>query len=316
MRRDCDHNTSLVTTQGKLPHTQLAYTRANAVVKKLLQEKMAYNTDAARWRALTIRDPNANGHFVYSVKSTNCYCRPICPARLARRANVGFYKTASQAEADGFRACKRCKPNSVLEDPQERAVEKACALIIEALKNDDAKAFRLQDLAKNVGLTPRYFHKIFKDKTGMTPKEWAKARATSDNTPEAAPALTESPIETPPSDTTGYDLLDWNSFNMSEMVDFDIDGGATLGYNLVTGASKPVSMGYGNAIDMNIMNELWNPGYDTSGMDVGGFTGENLANELDASMPTMAWPAMEKEIAVTSAELYADALWTCDNVLY
>lgn len=278
---------------------------------------MAYSTDAARWRALTIRDAAANGHFVYAVRSTNCYCRPICPARLARRANVGFYKTPQQAEADGFRACKRCKPNSVHEDPQERAVEKACALIVEALKNDDSKAFRLQDLAKSVGLTPRYFHKIFKDKTGVTPKEWAKARANGGHDTNATPALTESPIETPPSESTGEDLVDWTSFLSTELVDFDIDGGATLGYNLATGASKPVSMGYGNAIDMNIMSELWNPGYDASAVDFGLFTGGNMVDGLlDSSLPTMSWPAMEKQIPVTSAELCADALWTCDNVLF
>lgn len=286
---------------------------------------MAYNTDAARWRALTIRDPNANGHFVYSVRSTNCYCRPICPARLARRANVGFYKTFQQAEADGFRACKRCKPNTVLEDPQERAVEKACALITEALKNDDPKAFRLQDLAKNVGLTPRYFHKIFKDKTGMTPKEWAKAKANPGMSTNAAseikgnatPPLTESTIETPPSENIGDDLTDWNTFYFNELVDFDIDGGATLGYNLATGASKPVSMGYGNAIDMDIMNELWNPGYDCSMADTGYLTSETLVDGLvGATIPSTTWPAMEKQIPVTSTELYVDALWTCDNVLF
>jgi methylphosphotriester-DNA--protein-cysteine methyltransferase len=136
---------------------------------------MSYTTDATRWRALTARDPAANGQFVYSVKSTNVYCRPTCPARLARRANIGFYKTPAQAEAAGFRACKRCKPQEeTVEDPQGQAVAKACTLIEEAIKRDDPKSFRLQDLAKNVGLTPRYFHKIFKDKTGLTPKEYTK----------------------------------------------------------------------------------------------------------------------------------------------
>ncbi|KAF2259706.1 hypothetical protein CC78DRAFT_447067, partial [Lojkania enalia] len=134
-----------------------------------------FTTDAARWRALTIRDASANGQFVYAVKSTNIYCRPICPARLARRANVGFYRTSAEAEKAGFRACKRCKPDAErIEDPQALAVTKVCNLIEEALKGEDPKSFRLQDLAKSVGLTPRYFHKIFKDKTGVTPKEYAK----------------------------------------------------------------------------------------------------------------------------------------------
>ncbi|KAF2869506.1 metal binding domain of Ada-domain-containing protein, partial [Massariosphaeria phaeospora] len=134
---------------------------------------MSFTTDNARWRALTHRDPAANGKFVYSVKSTNIYCRPICAARLARRANCGFYKTPAEAEAAGFRACKRCKPEiENVENPQELAVGKACTLIERAMKEDDPKSIKLRDLAKSVGLTPRYFHKIFKDKTGLTPKEY------------------------------------------------------------------------------------------------------------------------------------------------
>lgn len=136
---------------------------------------MTFATTQSRWRALTTRDATADGHFVYSVKSTGIYCKPGCSARLARRANIGFYDTAAEAEQAGFRACKRCKPESGnRDDPQELAVEKACVLIAEAKKNGHTGAIRLQDLATHVGLTPRYFHKIFKDKTGVTPKEYAR----------------------------------------------------------------------------------------------------------------------------------------------
>ncbi|KAF1359402.1 hypothetical protein EJ07DRAFT_88053, partial [Lizonia empirigonia] len=131
-----------------------------------------YTTDAQRWRALATRDPNANGHFFYFVKSTQIYCRPTCPARLARRANISFQKTIAEAEALGFRACKRCKPNVKNEDPQDKAVLKAMGFIEEAAKKGEAKTLKLHDLAKKVGLTPRYFHKIFKDKTGTTPREY------------------------------------------------------------------------------------------------------------------------------------------------
>lgn len=277
---------------------------------------MAYSTDATRWRALTIRDANANGEFVYSVRSTNIYCRPTCPARLARRANVGFYKTPLEAEADGFRACKRCKPNSVLEDPQERAVAKACMLIDEAVKKDDVKAFRLQDLARNVGLTPRYFHKIFKNKTGMTPKEWAKAKTTLQCNSSATPITTVNPAENV-DQTADWDTFNFNDF--SDLVDFDIDGSATLGYNLATGAAEPVSMGHGNVIDTNILYELWTSGYEPKSVDPGYFFGEaDIANTLlGASAPPMLWPTTEKQMPVTSTfELDAHALLRCDTVLF
>ncbi|KAG9188611.1 hypothetical protein G6011_07316 [Alternaria panax] len=177
---------------------------------------MAYATDAARWRALTVRDADANGHFIYSVKSTRIYCRPTCPGRLARRANVGFYATPSEAEAAGFRACKRCKPNTVLEDPQERAVEKACILIDEALKNEDPSSLRLQDLAKKVSLTPRYFHKIFKDKTGSTPKEYAKKMATQRSSPGTMSTSTTAA-------DGGDQSHDWNTFDFNDLVDIGTD---------------------------------------------------------------------------------------------
>tara|TARA_R110002003_G_scaffold114_4_gene9853 strand:- start:4236 stop:5072 length:837 start_codon:yes stop_codon:yes gene_type:complete len=278
---------------------------------------MPYTTDATRWRALATRDANANGHFVYSVKSTNIYCRPTCPARLARRANVGFYKTPTEAEADGFRACKRCKPNAVLEDPQEKTVEKACALIDEVARTDDPKLLRLQDLARNVGLTPRYFHKIFKDKTGMTPKEWAKARKASQPSSNATPALEASPDTMAEVDAADWDPYHFSDFN--ELVDFDFDGSASLGYNLTTGADQPVSMGHGNAIDVNILYELWNSGYEPNAVEAGCLLADDsvLSTLGEMNAPGLVWPSAEKPIPVTSTfELDADTLLLCDNGLF
>jgi AraC family transcriptional regulator, regulatory protein of adaptative response / methylated-DNA-[protein]-cysteine methyltransferase len=64
-----------------------------------------------RWKALAARDAAADGTFYYSVKSTGVYCRPSCAARRANPANVRFHDTCADAEAAGFRPCKRCKPN-------------------------------------------------------------------------------------------------------------------------------------------------------------------------------------------------------------
>jgi AraC family transcriptional regulator, regulatory protein of adaptative response / methylated-DNA-[protein]-cysteine methyltransferase len=66
--------------------------------------------DAQRWAALEQRDRRAAGAFLYGVKSTAIYCRPACPARLPKRENVLFFSCAEEAEAAGFRPCKRCTP--------------------------------------------------------------------------------------------------------------------------------------------------------------------------------------------------------------
>jgi hypothetical protein len=69
-----------------------------------------YASDAARWRAVTGKDPNAEGRFWLSVATTGVYCRPGCPARLPRRENVAFHLSREDAERAGHRPCKRCRP--------------------------------------------------------------------------------------------------------------------------------------------------------------------------------------------------------------
>ena len=42
--------------------------------------------DDERWNAVTRRDANRDGEFVFAVSTTGVYCRPSCPARRPRRA--------------------------------------------------------------------------------------------------------------------------------------------------------------------------------------------------------------------------------------
>ena len=62
------------------------------------------------WDAVTRRDADAAGQFLYGVRTSGVYCRPACPSRLPNRRNVAFFATAAAAEAAGLRACKRCRP--------------------------------------------------------------------------------------------------------------------------------------------------------------------------------------------------------------
>lgn len=155
---------------------------------------MAFATDRARWEALTLRNPAAHTSFLYGVKTTNVFCRPTCPARLARRANVVFFDTIADAESAGFRACKRCKPDtshSTIAEQHSKLVTRACCIIEQHQGHIAPK-----DVAKQVGLSPRYFHGIFKQATGTTPARFAKycsqfkadSRVPSPHTPTIAPA--------------------------------------------------------------------------------------------------------------------------------
>jgi methylphosphotriester-DNA--protein-cysteine methyltransferase len=140
------------------------------------------------------RDPLSDGKFVYCVRTTGIYCRPVCKARLARRANVEFHNNAADALAAGFRACKRCKPELDAFEPHSAAVAKARRAIEEA---DSKSRPTLKALAAEAELSEWHFHRIFKQATGVTPKAYAKgARKTqatlATSTNPSTPQLTVS----------------------------------------------------------------------------------------------------------------------------
>ena len=69
-----------------------------------------YVTDDARWDAVQSRDRQADGAFVFAVRTTGVYCLASCAGRPLRK-NVEFHDTRESARAAGFRACLRCRPD-------------------------------------------------------------------------------------------------------------------------------------------------------------------------------------------------------------
>lgn len=131
-----------------------------------------FTTDEARWAAVLARDAAAEGAFLFSVRTTGVYCRPTCAARQPRRENVAFHDTGAQAEAAGFRPCKRCRPTEpALAERRAAAAALACRLIDEAETPPP-----LEDLARAAGLSPHHFHRVFKEVVGVTPRGYAAQR--------------------------------------------------------------------------------------------------------------------------------------------
>jgi AraC family transcriptional regulator of adaptative response / DNA-3-methyladenine glycosylase II len=127
------------------------------------------------WRAWTARDARFVGRFVMGVTSTHIYCRPGCPARLPARRNVRFYATPSAAEAAGFRACLRCRPDRA---PGPGAAGTA-ATVSRALRLIDEGALTegsLESLAERLGVTSRWLRELFERHVGAAPLDVARTR--------------------------------------------------------------------------------------------------------------------------------------------
>jgi AraC family transcriptional regulator of adaptative response/methylated-DNA-[protein]-cysteine methyltransferase len=139
--------------------------------RRQLQAATEPATEDDRWRAVQRRDRAADGAFLYAVSTTGVYCRPSCGARLPRRAHVTFHASCAAAEAAGFRACKRCRPNEPdLTTRRSAAVARACRLIERAEGMPS-----LDTLAAAAGLSRFHFQRVFKETTGVTPRAYAAA---------------------------------------------------------------------------------------------------------------------------------------------
>lgn len=124
-----------------------------------------------RWAAVAARDKAYDGKFYYSVATTGVYCRPSCPARLAKRENVNFHDTPASARAAGFRPCKRCKPD---QPPLDAHYAKLILAACRAIESSDDEP-SLTALAAAAKLSPHHFHRVFKSVAGVTPKAYATA---------------------------------------------------------------------------------------------------------------------------------------------
>ena len=122
------------------------------------------------WAALEKRDAGAVGRFFYGVRTTGVYCRPGCTSRMPLRKNTMFFETLAEAEAAGLRPCKRCRPaDGSAASRHVAAIEKACALL-----RQSEMMPTLAELADAAGISPFHFHRVFKQITGATPRDYAR----------------------------------------------------------------------------------------------------------------------------------------------
>jgi AraC family transcriptional regulator of adaptative response/methylated-DNA-[protein]-cysteine methyltransferase len=122
-----------------------------------------------RWTLVLARNLQADGKFVYAVKSTGIFCRPSCPSRRPRREQVEFFDSVQEAQRAGFRECRRCRP--LKGNPQLEKIEAACRYIEANLD----RPLSLEEISRHAGLSPFHFQRLFKRALGVSPRQYQQA---------------------------------------------------------------------------------------------------------------------------------------------
>jgi AraC family transcriptional regulator of adaptative response / DNA-3-methyladenine glycosylase II len=128
------------------------------------------------YHAVESRDQRFDGWFSTAVRTTGIYCRPSCPAVTPKRENVTFYPSAAAAQRDGFRACRRCRPDAAPGSPEwdlrADLVGRAVRLIADGVVDRTG----VPGLASRLGYTERHLTRLLTAELGAGPLALARAQ--------------------------------------------------------------------------------------------------------------------------------------------
>lgn len=126
-------------------------------------------------QAIETRDARFDGWIFPAVTTTGIYCRPSCPAR-PKPEHVRYFPTAAAAQAAGFRACKRCRPDATPGSPEwdlrADLVGRAMRLIADGIVDREGVA----GLASRLGYTERHLYRQLVAVVGAGPLALARAQ--------------------------------------------------------------------------------------------------------------------------------------------
>ena len=134
-------------------------------------EVMDLDHDAC-YSAIKAKDARFDGVFYTAVKSTGIYCRPVCKVPTPKSVNCTFYKSAAQAEVNGYRPCLRCRPElapNYSEFGQGKELFKAILNYFEAHNYEPGI---VKECANDLGINPRHLNRVFHTEAGVSPKEY------------------------------------------------------------------------------------------------------------------------------------------------
>lgn len=122
------------------------------------------------YKAYASRDARFDGMFYIGVTSTRIYCRPICKAKMPKKENCRFFKSAEAAEKEFFRPCLRCHPERApRKHPSDQAHCLANLLVLRLNEEPTDEAVSLEEVSREFGLSSRQMRRIIQDEFGVSP---------------------------------------------------------------------------------------------------------------------------------------------------
>lgn len=133
-------------------------------------------TQQQYYEAHLSKNPAFDGKFFVAVKTTKIYCRNTCPVKKAKLQNVEFFTHIFQAEAAGYRACLRCRPESAPGSAAWVGTSSTVRRALKMMEGSAAQDLSVQELASKLGVGERWLRELFEKQVGANPKSLILAK--------------------------------------------------------------------------------------------------------------------------------------------
>ncbi|WP_097915648.1 AlkA N-terminal domain-containing protein [Streptomyces sp. b84] len=135
------------------------------------------HTDTERCvRAVQSKDARFDGWFFTAVLTTRIYCRPSCPVVPPKVRNMTFYPSAAACQQAGFRACKRCRPDTSPGSPEWNARADSVARAMRLIRDGVVDREGVPGLASRLGYSARQIERQLLAELGAGPLALARAQ--------------------------------------------------------------------------------------------------------------------------------------------
>lgn len=135
------------------------------------------HTDTERClRAVRSKDARFDGWFFTAVLTTGIYCRPSCPVVPPKAENMVFHPSAAACQQAGFRACKRCRPDTSPGSPEWNARADSVARAMRLIHDGVVDREGVTGLAGRLGYSERQIERQLLAELGAGPLALARAQ--------------------------------------------------------------------------------------------------------------------------------------------
>lgn len=128
------------------------------------------------YRAAASRDARFDGVFFVAVRTTGIYCRPSCPAVTPKSSNVTFHRTAASAHEAGYRACRRCRPDTTPGSPEWDVRADTAGRAMRLIRDGVVEREGVDGLADKLGYSTRHLNRMLTAELGAGPLAIARSQ--------------------------------------------------------------------------------------------------------------------------------------------